>query len=388
MTIEQIYSELNNVVKGITGFTTVTVADHKGFVSLGNDILNSNSGVELFGKSLGDRIAKILSEVDSYIARNRMLWTDNITYGSALKIVHFKDTFNSKNDMYGDTIHVNPSDKGSISEPVTNTYSRVGVWDYSELVIFRNQLEKAFISESEMASFLDSQFTCVYNARELDKESTDNIAINTMIAQKLYNATSKPMGAINLIKLYNDETGLTISPAQALRDKEFLRFSSMKISQIGKQLNDKTILFNNLEGVSSHTPTDRKVVEVLTDFANACKYYLEADTYNADIVSLGDYNELNYIQGYGNTGSFTERSTININLLTDTAAGTTTPVEQSGIVGIIRDKRLVRTMYDKVYADTYYNPATRGTTYFFHAEKGYMIDNAYNGVIFYLKEIA
>ena len=100
MTINQIYSELNNVVKGITGFADVTVADHKGFVSLGNDILNSNSGVELFGKSLGDRIARILSEVDSYIARNRMLWTDNITYGSALKIVHFKDTYNSNNDIW------------------------------------------------------------------------------------------------------------------------------------------------------------------------------------------------------------------------------------------------------------------------------------------------
>lgn len=383
MTITQIYSELNSIVKGMTGADDITVADHSGFVSLGNDVLSSTQGVQNFGKALGDRIARIISEIDSFVARDRKIWADNITYGSALKIIHFKDGANTSDTMYGNDPHVVPSQLGAQADYITKVFSKAGVWAYSDLIIFRDQLEKAFISETEMASFLDSQFTIVYNLREQDKEATDNIAINTMIAQKINNATSKPLQAVNLIKAYKDATGTTLTPDDARRDKDFLLFASQTLSQASKQMKDKTILYNNLVGVSSATPSDKLVVEVLTDFANDCKYNLESDVYHNDLVALvgNNYNEVNYWQGYGDTGSFAEKSYINIKLDDDTT------IEQSGIVAVIRDSRLVRSMYDKVYSDTYYNPATRGTTYFFRAEKGYLIDNAYNGVVFYLEEV-
>lgn len=388
MQITQIYSELNNILGGMEGATDINVVDSSSFVSLGNDILSSTNGVTNFGRALGDRIARIISEIDSYVARDRKIWTDNITYGSALKIIHFKDGANTENTMYGNTHKVDPSQLGTMADYTSTVFSKSGVWAYSDLVIQREQLEKAFINESEMSAFLDSQFTIVYNLHEQDKEATDNVAINTMIAQKINNATNKPLQAINLIDEYKTATGTTLTVDAARRSKEFLRFASQFISTVAKQISDKTVLYNNAYGITSATPTDRKVLEVLTDFANDCKYNLESDTYHNDLIGLfdgslyGGYKEVNYWQGYGDTGTFAEKSYINIKL-----DGVDDAVEQSGVVACIRDTRLVRSCYDKVYSDTYYNPATRCTTYFFRAEKGYLIDNAYNGVVFYLEEL-
>lgn len=396
MKITDIYAELNAVIKGMTGTDDIAVTDTSSFVSLGNDILSSTDGVKNFGQALGDRIAKIITEVESYIARDRRLWTDNLTYGSALKIIHIKDTDNSRNTMYGDVdasqsidqLHINPSELGRLAQFTTTVFSKSGVWAYSDLIMFRDQLEKAFINESEMSAFLDSQFTVIYNARELDKEATDNLAINTMIAQKVGNVANKPNQFVNLIKEYYDATGTNLDVDGFRKSADALRFASQLISTIAKQMKDKTVLYNNATGISANTPNDRLVIEVLTDFANDCKYNLESDTYNNDLVALvgNNYSEINYWQGYGETGSFAEKSFIGIDGASIGGTTGTDDVEQSGIVAVLRDERLVRSHYDKVYSDTYYNPATRGTTYFFRAEKGYLIDNAYNGVVFYLEE--
>lgn len=390
MTITDIYSELNAVIKGMYGNDDNAVSDTSGFVSLGNDVLNSTNGVTLFGKALGDRIAKILTEVESYVARDRRLWTDTLTYGSALKIIHIKDATNSTNTMYGNAsaLHTNPSSLGAMAETTSTVFAKTGVWAYSDLIILRDQLEKAFLNEIEMGAFLDSQFTIVYNLYESDKEATDNLAINTMIAQKINNATNKPNQFVNLVKAYYDATGTNLSVDAFRKTPSALRYASQFISTVVKQLSDKTVLYNNATGISTNTPNDRKVIEVLTDFANDCKYNLESDTYNNDLVALvgNNYKEVNYWQGYGESGSFAEKSYIGIDAVSIGLPSTSDDIEQSGIVCVVRDERLVRSHYDKVTSDTYYNPATRGTTYFFRGEKGYLIDNAYNGVVFYLEE--
>ena len=76
MKISQIYSELNNLKKAMLGTEDIQEINSSNFVSFGNDVLNAKDGVQNFGRALGDRIARILTEVQAYTRRDRMVYAE------------------------------------------------------------------------------------------------------------------------------------------------------------------------------------------------------------------------------------------------------------------------------------------------------------------------
>ena len=377
MKISQIYSELNTIKKAMTGTTDIAEINSSNFVSFGNDVLNAKDGVQNFGRALGDRIARILTEVQAYTRRDRMVYAEPLDYGSALKIIHFKDTSSVANTMWGDTTNSNPYALGTQLEYAQSIYSKNGVWSFNNLIIQRDQLKKAFLNENEMAAFLDSQFTIVYNNFELDIEACENTAIGTGMAECFTNKATKPKRAINLLKEYNALVTTPLTNNNCLNDKEFLRYASMRITTELKNMQAKTEIYNNLAGVSMKC--ENPIVEVLSDFATNSQFYLDSDTFHNELVTLKNYREVSHWMGMGNNATFNQKSEVHI-----TNTDMSISADITGVICFIRDSKAIRTMVNEVYSDTMYNGADRTTHYYFNAERGYLIDLAYPMCVFYV----
>lgn len=377
MKISQIYSELNNIKKAMTGTGDISEINSSNFVSFGKDVLNAKDGVQNFGRALGDRIARIITEVQPYTRRDRKLFAEPLDYGSALKIIHFKDTSSVANTMWGDNPNTNPYALGSQLDYVQSIYSKMGVWSFNNLIIQRDQLKKAFLNENEMAAFLDSQFTIVYNNYELDIEACENTAIGTGMAECFTNKATKQKRAINLLKEYNALVKTPLTNDNCLNDKEFLRYASMRITAELKNMNAKTEIYNNLEGVSMKC--ENPIVEVLSDFATNSQFYLDSDTFHNELVTLKNYREVSHWMGMGNTASFNQKSKVHI---TNTDMNISADI--TGVICFIRDEKAIRTTVNEVYSDSMYNGADRTIHYYFNAERGYMIDLAYPMTLFYV----
>lgn len=379
MKINQIHSELNTIL-AMMKYDDISSVDPSVLVSVGDDILNAQNGVQNFGKALGDRIARIITEVQPYVRRDRGLYTEPITYGSALKIIHFKDNSNTANTMWGSTPNTNPYAVGSLLDYTQSIYSKMGVWSYGALIVQRDQIKKAFANAEELGAFLENQFTIVYNNFEMDIEATDNLAIISGIRDCYEYRSTLPMRAINLLSEYNatlpsGATALTV--ATALASKEFLRFASQRIKNVyNYATKTKTEIFNNVDGISMKLENPK--LEIISNFASASQYYLESDVFHNTLVSLPSYSEVSYWQAIGE--SFDDNMKIEM-VATDEEED---DISISCVVGFLRDEKAIRTTFNDVYADSIYNPADRTTRYFFNAERGYMVDKAYPMILFYM----
>lgn len=374
MTRNQIYAELNAIRKNMTGtdVSSFEVLDGNSFASLGDSILNSTIGVSNFGRALGDRLARIVTEVQAYTARNRNIRSDELTYGSALKIIFYKDGEDVSSPMYGNAPNTNPYALGKLPDYVTCTYSNEAVWQYGDLKLQREQIKRAFLNESEMGAFLEGAFQAVYNRYEMDMENIENGAINLSLVDCVKTNTKDRV--INLAQLYYNHTGLEVTSDNYFDDKDFLQFASYTIKQYIKKMKIKSERYNNCTGVSMKL-SDDYTIECVSPFADACKFYLESTTFHKELVELPQYSEVAYWWQPDDPTAIQASYTF-------TGDEDPTTAEFDCVLATIRDNNLVRSLFREMYSDSLYNPADKTTTYFFDATYGTMLVTAYPCVWF------
>ena len=88
----------------------------------------------------------------------------------------------------------------------------------------------------------------------------------------------------------------------------------------------------NVGGVNKFTPVANQHLVILSDFANASKVYLEANTYNQNNVKISDYDTVPYWQGTGTKYGFNDISKIDVSIKDGLK---TTEVAQTGILGVL-----------------------------------------------------
>ena len=173
--------------------------------------------------------------------------------------------------------------------------------------------------------------TKVQNAATVHLDGLIMKTINNFTAQ-VVNA-KKGLQTVNLLSLYNDVTGETLTSAKALTTPSFIKFANLTINNYRDRIAKMSTLFN-AGGVNKFTPLDNQHLVVLSDFASASKVYLEADTYNQDDVRISNYDSVPYWQGTGTKYGFNDISKIDV-AIKDGA--TTKEVTQTGILGVLFD---------------------------------------------------
>lgn len=390
--VKQVYTIINDMAEQSLGMKDLSLTNAS-FVMVGKTVLSSEKNLDSFYKTLVDRIGRTVIAVRQYKSDMTELDREPFVFGAIMQKISFKMPKAKNNPTW------NP-----ITEPTENLFAKYptvfkqvffsgfSTWEVPG-TITDNQLETAFLSESAMMAFIDGIFISMYNSLEIDYENMGYAARATLIGATLY--ANKATCAVNLLALYNTETGSSLTVSAALRNADFLRYASSKIKLVSDRMVKMSVTFNS-DGWERFTPKEKQVFEVLADFSNALDTYLQADVYHNELTKLQYYKSVPYWQASGENWDFDSVSSINLQVqIADEMEDEDTPptytlqtVNKTGIIAVIRDIDAVGTTIDKRRTKSIYNPHEELTNYWEKADIGYFRDDSENCVVFYMEEVA
>ena len=375
----QIVNDAYNDVMGKTnGINDLETTD---FVSMGKALDDFDLLDGWYG-ALTNRIIKTVVFARRYSADTRNILRDEHNFGAFVRKMYVYAPDAVENPTYTNAPQANSRTQNSPYD-VTTTLSANEVvfggettWSY-EFQMPTIQIRKAFHSEAEMMAFVDGQFVAVNNKIEMSKEALVNSAINTSIANSIYGGKVR-----NLLAEYNAFATTPLTRAQALRDKEFLRWAVKEINKAIKFIKKPSVNWNVL-GYETYTPDNKLTVECLTDFAQACQYYLESDTYHNNLVSLAKYSDIAFWQTQGKTQDFVDCSAIDV-INDDIVSGK--EIKVNGIVAVLRDEDAVACYFGDEYQWSMPNPRDRVSIHGYQYKKGFAVDSHVNEFIFIIDD--
>lgn len=379
MNITQISSLTNTLVQQALGEEAVKTVDLTNLVSMGDVVLSSATNVENFLHVLVDRIARTIISTRPYSKDVYDMLMNTFEYGAILQKLTVQ-LISAENASQWNLTEGESVDQYIVTKPLVKQKFFEGItpWEMP-ITIPDMQLKSAFTSYETMAAFIDCIFMALNNSLSLQLERTSEAAVANFIAEKIFYSTtpgSSGVHVIHLLQTYNAETNSTLTANQALRNTEFLKYSSKLINMYITRLRRMSQLFNT-EQFQRFTPRDYVRVNMLADFTTAVSSYLEADTFHKELVSLPYYREVPYWQGSGTEYSYSETSLIDVT----TSSGNA--VKQDGVVCLINDIEAIgMTMDNQRMTSSPHNARGEYTNFFQKADIRYYNDLSENGIVF------
>lgn len=397
MNVKQINTLVNSVVNQMNGTEDVTATDLTDVIQLGTELLQpaNKSRLDNFLNTLVDRIGRTIISTRSYPGVDPAIISDSFEFGAILQKIYVEPQEAEKSDVWGIT-DGESCDPFVVHKPTVKQWLFDGIdtWQVP-ITIPHEQVKSAFMSAEAMAAFIDGIFTTIENSIALHMESIANMAYANFIGEKLADGLGWVGGSssaqethaahnagqvINLLTEYKTISGdSTLTAAKALQSKDFLKYASQRINLTIKRLKKMSTLFNTAD-YQRHTPPEYVRCTMLADFASACKFYLESDTYHNELVTLPNYREIQYWQGSGTDYEFADTSMIDIT----TASGKV--VSQNGVVCLLNDIEAIALTHTNRTSESIYNPRNKTTNYFNNVDIAYMNDLTENGVVFLLTD--
>lgn len=379
MTVEQVYSIANTLTQEYIGEQSVLSEDLSNVVDIGSQTINL-SNLDRYVNSLIDQIGKIVFVNRPYKGVVPSMYMDSWEYGAILEKVTYDGMPEAEeNETW-------KLQDGVSYDPNIFTQPQVSAKFFSKKVTFdipmsfaERQVKTAFQNATQLNSFFSMIETAIATSMTVKIDSLAMRALNNMIALTLNGAN--PNRAINLLTLYNAQAGTAITAAEAITNPEFIRFSSYIMGLYSKRLERLSQLFNE-GGKERHTPSDRKSIIMLAEFAEAAKAYLQSDTYHDEFVRLPSADVVPYWQGSGTDYAF--NSTSKIHIVTKDGSGTSVTVEQTGILGVMFDRYAVGVANLDRRVTTNYNARAEFFNNWYKFDAGYFNDANENFIVFYV----
>lgn len=395
MKIKQLAEVLNGtlsttgIINQVTGEAVVAKEDLSDIVDVGKSVLdytgNGNANFDSFMRNLIDQVGKIMFVDRTYTSQAPDILKDGWEYGSILQKVRCEvpgardnatwDLFNhSKAGTYPDPFELsNPSAQAKFFNSKATYEVPITLTDV--------QLRESFQSASQFGSFIAMIENRIRMKMTLCNDGLIMATIANLIGQNL-NAGR----GINLLALYNGASG-TLTAAEALRNKEFLRFAAATIGKYKKYLAVASTAYND-GSYLTFTPADRLKFIANTEFAKALDAYLYSDTYNEEFVKLDGYSEVAFWQGTSGTtaGDEAGRLKIDVEVADSTAQGGKKEVTQDGILAVMFDDEAAAVCNQNFRVTSQYNGRGEYTNYFYKWDAMYMNDTQENNVVFYIAD--
>ena len=389
--VTQIYQLVNDAVSDFLGTTAVRAKDTSSFVDLGRTLAQIHSatnpydGYDSFYGALAARIAKTEIMVRLYEGSGRGVIADYIDFGAFVQRVYTDIPDAVENPVWSLSNGQNPPtitphspyDVDTVVNISAMIFGKRGTWSIEILKPYK-QIKEAFLSESAMMAFIDAIDLAVANSLAMEKESLENLAVATSIANCLKNGK-----ATNLLAAYNTGAATPLTVANCLRSLDFLAFANKTIDNFRGYIKKPSRKYNTA-GYVTFTPTDKAKLEVLTDFASASKFYLESNTYHDELVNMKGYSEIPYWQSPGTSGAFDFAEASKIIIENDGVDAD--PVTGTGIIAFLRDEEQVKAYFGEVESWSLPNPRDRSTIHGEQAETGYAVDPHLNAWVFYIAQ--
>lgn len=381
MKVSQIYDIMNSVTEEVLGKSGIIEENLSNIVDIGTEIFNM-SAVDNYVRSLVNHIGRVVFVNRPYSGNVPSVLMDGWEYGSILEKISADLPIATENETWELT-------NGASYDPNIFYKPTVDAKFFNKRVTFEvpcsfteRQVKESFSNPTQLNGFLSMLYNAVDKSMTVKIDSLVMRTINNMIGETIMRdygtggtANQSGVRAVNLLYLYNQRYGTTLTAANAITDPDFIRFAAFEMGVYTSRLSKISSLFN-IEGKERFTPPELLHVVMLSDFKRAADVYLQSDVFHDQFTALPNAEEVPFWQGSGQGYAFNDVSAINIT----TASGN--KIEARGVLGVMFDRDALGVTNLDRRVTTNYNPKAEFYTNWYKFDAGYFNDTNENFVVF------
>lgn len=397
LSFEQLSTVLTAITNQATGVNNITPIDTASFVTVAQMALKT--GYDPLTTAISQVLSRTIFSVRPYTRKFKGLNVSNQRYGNHVrKLLTIDKPFEDDDRLKlvdGESI-----DQYKVNKPKVLQTNFYGANQYQKSVtIYKDQLDCAFSSPDEFASFISMVMQNASDMIEQAHEETARATINNLISA-IYaaettavtgNTMAKSNGgkrAINLLTLYNQTNGSTLTVNdifKAANFESFVKFAFSTINTLADLMTDRNTLFSSQltnYTVIRHTPKDRMKFYLYTDLVNKINSEVYSTVFNPDFLKLVDFERVNFWQSALNPSQIQNKPVMLNNDGTLKTVGATTI---SNVFGVLFDEEAAG--YTTVNEWSQPSPFNaRGGYYnqFWHFTDRYWNDFTENAIVFYV----
>lgn len=380
MKVTQVKDLVNGTLKQIDGTSVLLKDDLSNVVDVGNSIINTEK-VDNYVKKLVDRIGSVVMNNRVYQGSVPSILMTSWEFGSVLEKIDMDLPQAQETDDWNLTDGQSYDPNIFYQPKVTAQFFNSKVTFTIPISFTNRQVTESFSSATDLNSFLTMIQTKVTSSMNISISNLVKKTINNMTANVLTNGT--PLQKVNLLSLYNTQTGSKLTVANALTNSDFIRFTNLVINTTQTRLAEISTLFDTGKK-ERFTPVTEQHLVMLSDLASASKVYLESTTINQDNVKVAtNYDTVPFWQGSGTGYNFADTSAIDVAIK---VGSTTKEVKQGGILAVLFDRQAVGVACSNQRTTTNTNARAEFYTNFNKYDAGYFNDLNENYVVFYIAE--
>ena len=390
MEVKQIYTLINSVSGEVLGKTDIVKDDLTGVVDLGNEVFNQGA-VDNYVKSLVNHIGKVVFVNRPYSGKIPSVLMDAWEFGSVLEKISAEIPAAEENDTWNLTDGTEYKQDIFHKPVVSAKFFNSKVTFEVPVSITERQVKESFSSAAQLNGFLSMIYSAVEKSMTIKTDALIMRTINNMIGETLFADAAKFTGSgktlnygsastvrcVNLLYLYNQAKGTSLTADKCLTDGEFIRFASYQMGLYADRLQSISTLFN-IGGKERFTPKDSLHTVLLSDFAKGAQAYLYADTKNMEQVLLPNAESVASWQGSGQDYGFAHTSAINIK------TSGNHEINISGVLGVMFDRDALGVCNLDKRVTTNYNAKAEFFNNYYKFDAGYFNDTNENFVVFFV----
>ena len=387
MKVSQIYTILNDVFSEVTGKLVIpedsdplpiVEEDLKNIVDIGGVISEYNL-YDNYVKAMINRIGRDIFVDRSYEGYAPDVLRDSWEYGSIMSKTRCK-VFDAKaNPAWALTAGTTVNQFEFNPPEVTQKFYNKGTAWQIDCSFTDYQIRESFKSAANMNRFMSMIENRINVSLTIYRDSLVMRTINNFIGEKLYASN----GVVDLLAGYNETIASPITAAEALYDKDFLRYAACEIKLWLDRFKAPSVNFNTEEDNVAFTPQEYAHLVLHSDLARRMEVYLQSDTYHDDLVKIGEYETVPFWQSQGDKYQLAMTSRIEIELGSSTTASKKA-INRNYIVGVLFDRDALGVLCEHERVNSAYNANGEYWTNFYKQDVRYFNDLAENGIVFVL----
>ena len=382
MQVTQIHTLLNTVTSEVLGKQELVKEDLTNLVDVGTEIINADK-VDNFVNKLVHHIGKVQFNNEQYSGKAKNVLMDSWEFGAILQKIDAELPEAFENDTWklvnGQTYDPNIFHQPKVSSQFFDSKATFEI----PISFAEKQVKGSFSNAEQMNGFLsmltnrvDTSFTIKLD--ELIMRTINNY-IGAVINAKDTNTS------VNLLSLYKTLSGRKLTVNKCMTDPDFLRYANFVINSYIGLISRISTLFN-IGKRERFTNEGEANLILLNDFVTSSDVYLQADVRHNEFTGLKAFDTVPYWQGSGKSYSFSDISKIDVKINNGSAKGV--DVTQSGIIGVLFDRKALGVTNLDKRVTTNYNPKAEFYTNFYKADSGYFNDFNQNFIVFYVADDA
>lgn len=304
LTINQISTVLGEIVGQATGSNPMAVTDTSSFVTVAQ--LGLKTGYDTLATAISQVLSRTIFSTRPYNRKFGGLEVSNQRYGNHVRKLSPIDKAPEDDERYSLT-EGGAIDHYKVSKPLVQQTNFYGATAYQRhLTTYRDQLDMAFRSPDEFASFLSMMLSNVSDMIEQDHENTARATVANLAGGAIDLAGSN---VIHCLTEYNAITDGTYTADTVLNPDTitgFAKYLVARINTIAKMLTERSTVFHQTiddKMVMRHTPIERQKAYIYTDYLSKVYANVFSTVFNENYLKIADTEEVNFWQSIKTPGS-------------------------------------------------------------------------------------